>query len=143
MSALPPPALGISESVSEMPRRGRPQGILGLPGYRDAASLYAGKATRRTLQNAAYLCLAINALQADPDPSRFQWLVDFDRSRAGDDGTWRNPAMRRQVLSELGRLEDADAIRIGAAELCKAKPHPATLAVKIIRLVRGSQRASR
>ena len=71
----------------------------------------------RTRQNTWYRTIAINAVDGHDE---FKWLCDGEAIMRGDGKS------RRGILSELGRLQDEDAIRAVARELGKMDPRPTT-----------------
>ncbi len=110
----------ISEKSSEKRKRGRPERFPPqlLEVYRQGSDGY----TRRAHQNTGYHVAAFQALGDDP---AYEWLMDPKTGK-----------VRRSILAELGRLEDPDAIRDIAGQICelRLKAADAIMAVRAVRL---------
>ena len=103
----------LPEAVSEKRRRGRPRLTNeALDGF----LTFCGPEiqTRRGLLNVFYRELALDVLQLDP---RFAWVADGAKMTAGVRGAWK-PG----ILTELGRIRDADTMRAVALRICELKP---------------------
>lgn len=118
---------GLSETVSQKPKRGRPAKIP--PAImRMLEAMCPELTTRRARENMHYQLLAQQALIHDP---AYKWLIDGDAMRRGVPGA----TYKDGVLRELGRIEDEDAIRVVAGYVCDLKLGTAA-AVKFIRWAR-------
>lgn len=118
-----------SENVSEKPRRGRPKA------YNDAIMnmlrhQFPEIETGRGLQNVDRMLEGMKVIRGD---KRCKWLLDEERIAAGE------KAMRRTLLSELGRIEDEDDRLAMALRLCELKPSTRD-GIGMIRRFRGQQR---
>jgi len=119
-------ATGKSEAASEKRRRGRPR--LTNAALDDILKFIGPDIqTRRGLLNVFYRQLALDVLQLDP---RFAWVADGTKMKAGVRGAWK-PG----ILTELGRIRDADTMRAVAFRICELRPKTKE-AVAIIRRFR-------
>ena len=112
----------ISEKSSKKRKRGRPERFHPsmLEIYRQGSDGY----TRRAHPDAGYHVAAFQALGGGDDPA-YAWLIDLKTGK-----------VRRSILAELGRLEDPDAIRDIAGQICelRLKAADAIMAVRAVRL---------
>jgi hypothetical protein len=104
----------ITEAASEKRKRGRPPVIL--PGLSEqVVSMFAPDVkTRRAKLDAYYRIHALAVLKDVPEAT---WLCDMEAMKAGKSKSWK-PA----ILTELGRIEDVEALRHMAKLVCDAKP---------------------
>ena len=122
---------GISETVSEKKKRGRPKIV---PEWEiklwEKMSAFD---TARSYQNKHYLLEAMNALEYDPE---FAWLLPAEAEiKAG------RAKIRNAIMYELGRLQDRDVIRAVASRVCelKQKSKDAVAMIRRFRLGRGAK----
>jgi hypothetical protein len=122
-AALAPEAQtkGISEMVSEKPRRGRPP-LFGLPMQQFFDMAHRSASSRRQRLNLHFAYKAVHALGLCPREGerpadiRLAWIADYEQANKG-----RKRALRWGVLSELGRAVDrygADTARTLALKVC-------------------------
>lgn len=113
MTTLASEQEAISEAASKN-SRGRPR----VQVWEDDSNQHQ---TRRTKQNEWYMLVAGKVLLEDKD--RFAWLIDPKNCRS-------------ELLAELGRWDDPDAIRKQADRLCVVKPKtkPALASLRRYRL---------
>jgi hypothetical protein len=111
---------GITENVSEKPKRGRP---LVIPGQTralyEAYGLFVEIGTERGRQDVYYRQRAIHVLRiTDREASApFRWLADIELMKGASRNGWR-----RTILAALGRIDDDDQLRETALVICEAKP---------------------
>ena len=122
---------GISETVSEKKKRGRPKIV---PDWETdlVKNMHDGD-TVRSDQNNYYLLEAMNALDFDPE---FAWLLPAHAEiKAG------RATIRKTIMYELGRLQDAEVIRAVASRVCelKQKSKDAVAMIRRFRLGRGAK----
>ena len=77
-------------------------------------SLFPEIRTRRGQLNKMFGIRALRALRKDP---AFQWLCSTEQAISRGESK-----MHFSILAELGRVDDEDAIRDFAREMCKRKP---------------------
>ena len=111
----------ISETVSEK-NRGRPP-VMDKEALEMVAFVAPDVKTHRGKLNIFYRQRAVFVLVYDP---RFSWIVDEKKMLAGT-GEWK-----QGILSELGRIENKEDMKLMALEICKLKPKTKA-AVAIIR----------
>jgi hypothetical protein len=100
---------GISEAASEKRKRGRPAAF-DPDGMRMFRRLYPEIKTKRGLQDKVCQVRAIRLLGKGADPSFF-WLF-----------CPKTNTVRASILAELGRIEDDEALRVFATQVCESKP---------------------
>jgi hypothetical protein len=105
---------GISENSAEnQPERGRPRQFSLLWEQFHAANDHRlREGTHRTGVSKMWAFEALRCIVDNPQPS-LEWLVEESRSPRG----WR-----KTLLSELGRIEDAETILAVAREICDLNP---------------------
>jgi hypothetical protein len=120
---------GISETVSETRRRGRPRVFDAATFARLRAELRRDypNMSDRTVQNHLYQYAAQGILDGQ-DWAR--WLIDMPDLLQGKRG-----AYRKTILQELGRIQSGDVLVEVARFICERKP-TARDAVRMIRMVR-------
>ena len=69
------------------------------------------------------------------DSSEYRWLLDWDAAMRGEDRAWRP-----LILTELGRLADAETIKRVAGVLCQRKPQTRSAVAFLRRLRQVSER---
>lgn len=120
-----------TEVTSESKRRlGRP------PRFSDETLAYLKTTnpevrSRRGLVDMAYRQRAIRLVKDIP---ACQWVCDFEGMRRGDDSAWRP-----SILTELGRINDDDALIAVAIEVCERQPSREE-AIRLIRRYRTAPR---
>jgi hypothetical protein len=122
----------------EKRRRGRPRLKLFTPEVEsmfEACGVFDGVRTARTRQNVMYRQRAMDVLGVVRD-ERFKWLADFSKF-----DTDAPNAMKHSILAELGRIEDADKMRVVALQVCEMKP-TAREAVQMIRNFRTGKQSA-
>ena len=120
----------ISEDVSEKKKRGRPpSSLLRIP----LGCVGLDVRTTRGRQNLTYQQIALGVVSDDP---RFFWITGGSTDEIING---RTPRMRRTILQALGRLLDAEEIKVLALELCRVKP-TARAAACMIRRYAGRQK---
>jgi hypothetical protein len=112
--------MAISENFSK--KRGRPR--LLEPGILKVVSAATDAHSLRHKQDVHYRLRALGVLL---DDSRFIWLCDGERMRAG-----LSHSYRPTILAALGRIADEADMRDVALELCETKPK-ARDAIQIVR----------
>jgi len=117
---------GITEAASEKRTRGRPP-IMDDTNKAAVAFACDRRLTQGGRLDVFYRLLAVHALV---DDDRFAWLVDRPKMEAGQPGAWKP-----SILSELGRIQDVDAMRAAALGVCELKPKTKE-AVAMIRFFR-------
>jgi hypothetical protein len=123
------------ENISET-KRGRPAVVSAeLEATFTALGLFTNCHTRRSKVNVFYRQRALSVLR-DGD---FKWLFDevAIMAETGGDKHWR-PV----ILTELGRIEDEDAMQRIAAELCETKPKTRDAVLMVRRWRTGSDDAA-
>ena len=122
----------------EKKRRGRPRLKLFTPEVEamyEACGVFAEARTARTRQNMMYRQRAMEVLGVVKD-ERFKWLCDVAKVQADEPN-----AMKHSVLAELGRIKDADKMRVVALQLCEMKA-TAREAVQTIRNFRRGKKSA-
>jgi len=127
-----------SQNVETKKRRGRPRLKLFTPKQEamyEMVGVFDGVRTARTRQNVMYRQRAMDVLGVVRD-ERFKWLADFSKF-----DTDAPNAMKHSILAELGRIEDADRMRVVALQVCEMKP-TAREAVQLIRNFRTGKKSA-
>ncbi|HEY0171261.1 MAG TPA: hypothetical protein VGB98_09575 [Pyrinomonadaceae bacterium] len=126
-----------SQNVEKKKRRGRPRLRLFTPEVEamyEACGVFDGVRTARTRQNVMYRQRAMDVLGVVRD-ERFKWLCDVAKVQADEPN-----AMKHSILAELGRIEDADKMRVVALQVCEMRP-TAREAVQIVRNFRTGKQS--
>ena len=121
----------VSENTGER-KRGRPKALSDLE-MATARGIPNGKCTNRHLQNVAYCMRALRELTHDP---RFAWLCNEKAMRRGERHSWCPT-----ILTELGRIEDPETMKVAALRICELKPrtHDAVTMIRRWRLNKAKQ----
>lgn len=111
---------GISENISEKPRRGRPR-LLSKELEQIAIFKDGPYCSPRTHQNGHYEIRALRVLDITGDqlPEEYRWLMDPDKQR---EGRSERQGYRKTILAELGRIDDDECLQAVAKRICELKP---------------------
>ena len=121
----------ITVSDTEKPKRGRPP-VFDESYLASLKGIWPEIQSRRAIVNMAYSLRAYGVVGND---KRFRWLIDKKKGAKNIHGWWK-PG----ILSELGRIENDDDLKMVAAHVCKLKPSTSREAVGIIRNWRLDER---
>jgi len=117
------PRIFKSEAASEKKKRGRPR-LISDQWRPNLAMIWGDRiTTERGLQDVMYRCDAHSVLKGD---ARFTWLIDPEGIKTSAPGSFK-----QSILSELGRLRDAETIKAVALQVCELKPRTKAAIVMI------------
>lgn len=119
---------GISETVSENRKRGRPP-VMDAEDVKLVKFLTSEKITHRHELNLHYRQRAIRLVM---DQKQFSWLLDSAAEIMAGTGRIK----KHTILAALGRIQNDDDLKAIALEICKRKPKTKT-ALVLIRRARG------